>query len=363
MDSKMGVMDFSTLKSAWQCAQLIAEAGELCPYAYRNNPYKVICAIQYGMEIGLSPMQSVWWVRIFNGVPSVPGEALLALCLASGKLENMRTTSNEDNTAVTVMMKRKGMDEMTVTYTQEDAERAGLWGKMVKRKHDGQMIPSPWVTDPVAMMTWRAQGKIMKHRFSDILKGIVTQEEAQDYEEFDNNGEILSKDKKKPLTQPKPLPLPKNVPSKGFEAKDDGYNPPVGLPAMLNILPGSNVSVPVAQADARKSVRRDFRQTDSDQNATKATSLGEEYYKNYVDEAGNGEVQKAANVEEKGPVKIYGELLRLINYWNIQPRTIERWKANSNVTDLKDLSENTMHELVDKLYHLDEIRKSAAQGA
>jgi hypothetical protein len=349
MDSKLGVMDFSTLNSAWECAQLIAGAEELCPYAYRDKPKKVLCAIQYGMEIGLSPMQSVWWVRIFNGVPSVPGEALLALCLASGKLENIQTISNEDNTAVTVTMKRKGMDEMTVTYTQEDAKRAGLWGKMVKRKSDGQMIPSPWVTDPVAMMTWRAQGKIMKHRFSDILKGIVTQEEAQDYEEFDNNGEILAKDKKKPLIQPKPLPLPKNVPSKGFEAKDDGYNPPVGLPAMLNILPGSNVSVPVTQVTARK-------------NATKAPSLGEEYYKNYVDEAGSGEVQKAANVEEKGS-KLYGELLRLINYWNIQPRTIERWKANSNVTDLKDLSEDTMHGLIDKLYHLDEIRKSAAQGA
>jgi hypothetical protein len=66
--------------------------------------------------------------------------------------------------------KRKGRKPVTAKFSVEDAKRAGLWGKQ-----------GPWQAYPKRMMQMRARGFALRDAFPDVLKGLITAEEAQDY--------------------------------------------------------------------------------------------------------------------------------------------------------------------------------------
>jgi hypothetical protein len=66
---------------------------------------------------------------------------------------------------------RKGKDANVVgRFSVADAKRAGLWGKS-----------GPWTQYPRRMLQLRARGFALRDAFPDVLKGLVTAEEAQDY--------------------------------------------------------------------------------------------------------------------------------------------------------------------------------------
>ena len=66
---------------------------------------------------------------------------------------------------------RKGKDANVVArFSVADAKKAGLWGKA-----------GPWSQYPKRMLQLRARGFALRDAFPDVLKGLVTAEEAQDY--------------------------------------------------------------------------------------------------------------------------------------------------------------------------------------
>jgi hypothetical protein len=68
--------------------------------------------------------------------------------------------------------KRKNRTEVISKYSVEDAKRAGLWNKQ-----------GPWTQYPKRMLQMRARGFALRDAFPDVLKGLITVEEAQDYPE------------------------------------------------------------------------------------------------------------------------------------------------------------------------------------
>jgi hypothetical protein len=71
----------------------------------------------------------------------------------------------------TCTAKRRGYPEpTTVRFSVADAKKAGLWGKS-----------GPWTQYPRRMLQLRARGFALRDAFPDVLKGLVTAEEAQDY--------------------------------------------------------------------------------------------------------------------------------------------------------------------------------------
>lgn len=67
--------------------------------------------------------------------------------------------------------KRRGYPQATtVHFSVVDAKKAGLWGKS-----------GPWTQYPKRMLQLRARGFALRDAFPDVLKGLVTAEEAQDY--------------------------------------------------------------------------------------------------------------------------------------------------------------------------------------
>lgn len=164
-----GFMDFSRLDAAIECCKMIAKAS-FCPKDFRSKPEEVLCAIQYGMEIGYSPMQALQSIAVINGKPSVYGDGLMALCQSFSECEDIQETFDTKTMTATCIVKRKGRSPVVHIWNPEKAKKAGLWGKS-----------GPWSQYPERMLQMRARGFALRDAFADRLKGIITAEEARDY--------------------------------------------------------------------------------------------------------------------------------------------------------------------------------------
>lgn len=153
----------------------IAAGSELVPKDYKGKPANVVVAVMFGNELGLHPNQALQSIAVINGRPSLWGDAVPALVQQHPKYEWMRETFDDATMTATCIVKRKGEDEHTVTFSQADAQRAGLW---MKKGYQGG--DTPWVTYPKRMLTLRARAFACRDKFADALKGISVAEEAMD---------------------------------------------------------------------------------------------------------------------------------------------------------------------------------------
>jgi hypothetical protein len=166
---QVGFLDFSRLDVAIKACEMIATSS-FCPAGFKGKSGDVLCAIQYGMEVGLLPMQALQSIAVINGKPSIYGDGLIGLCQASGELEYIKETFDDSTMSATCTVKRKGKPERTAVFSSEDAKKAGLWNK-----------PGVWQGYPKRMLQMRARGFPLRDEFADILKGLITEEEAKDY--------------------------------------------------------------------------------------------------------------------------------------------------------------------------------------
>jgi hypothetical protein len=162
----------ASFDDAFRFSKMVA-ASEFAPKDFRGKPESCLLAIQHGSEIGLSPMQSLQNIACINGRPAIWGDAALAVAMASPVCESVTETidGEGDGMVATCTAKRRGYEKPTVVrFTVADAKKAGLWGKS-----------GPWTQYPRRMLQLRARGFALRDAFPDVLKGLVTAEEAQDY--------------------------------------------------------------------------------------------------------------------------------------------------------------------------------------
>ena len=157
------------LKEAMEYAQVIANST-MVPKAYQGKPGDILVAVQMGAELGLKPIQALQNIAVINGRPSVYGDALLALVQAHPSFEDVKEAFDEKTNTAFCSVKRKNQDEYTVSFSSEDAKKAGLWGKA-----------GPWSQYPKRMLQMRARSFALRDKFADALSGLIMAEEAQDY--------------------------------------------------------------------------------------------------------------------------------------------------------------------------------------
>lgn len=164
----------TTLTEAMTFSDMLANSS-MVPKAYQGKPQDILVCVQWGMEMGLAPMQALQNIAVINGKPSVYGDAAMALVQASPVCEDVEEffeAEGTPNPVAVCVAKRKGRKPVTARFSVEDAKRAGLWGKQ-----------GPWSAYPKRMMQMRARGFALRDAFPDVLKGMITVEEAQDYPE------------------------------------------------------------------------------------------------------------------------------------------------------------------------------------
>ena len=166
-------LSLTTMADAMAFSTMVSKT-EFAPKDFRGKPEACLLAIQHGSEIGLSPMQSLQSIAVVNGRPTIYGDAALAVCLAALVCEWVTESvdGEGDRMVATCSAQRRGYPApITSTFSVADAKAAGLWGKQ-----------GPWSQYPKRMLAMRARGFALRNAFADVLRGLVTAEEAQDYQ-------------------------------------------------------------------------------------------------------------------------------------------------------------------------------------
>lgn len=160
-------MMLANLDEAFRFARAVAQSG-LAPKGM--NEQAILVAIEMGAELGLPPMASLQNVAVINGRPSVWGDAIPAVCMASGlfDFEAFEETLEYDDesgfaVAATCTVRRlpKGRT-VTRRFTVDDAKRAKLLGKS-----------GPWSEYQPRMLQMRARSWALRDAFPDVLRGLV----------------------------------------------------------------------------------------------------------------------------------------------------------------------------------------------
>jgi len=158
------------LDEAMKYAELLSKSS-FVPKDFKGKPGDILVAVQMGAEMGLPPIQSLQNIAVINGRPSVWGDSALAICQNHPKYESIEESikGTGDSMFAECIVKRKGEADCKVTFSIQDAKKAGLWGRQ-----------GPWSTYPKRMLQMRARGFALRDKFSDALKGMITREEAED---------------------------------------------------------------------------------------------------------------------------------------------------------------------------------------
>ncbi|MFT0547826.1 recombinase RecT [Allopusillimonas ginsengisoli] len=192
-----------SLDEALRFADTLATSN-IVPKDFQGNPGNILVAIQWGMELGLQPMQAMQNIAVINGRPALWGDAVIALVRGSALCEYIYET--DDGETATCRVKRRGEEEQVRTFSMADAKTAGLSGKS-----------GPWTQHPKRMRQMRARAFALRDVFPDVLRGMPVAEEVRDmgYTERDMGPAVQA-------SQPAPPALP-NYTEDEFEEKLDAW--------------------------------------------------------------------------------------------------------------------------------------------
>jgi hypothetical protein len=166
----------SNLGEAIEMAKMLSRSG-MVPKSYEGKPEAILVAVQMGNEIGLPPMAALQNIAVINGRPSIWGDAMLALVASHPDCCGVSETFDKASMTATCTVMRKGWaDPIVRTFSVVDAKTARLWGRQ-----------GPWSDYPLRMLQQRARGFALRDAFPDALRGLISVEEAQDYQQLPSN--------------------------------------------------------------------------------------------------------------------------------------------------------------------------------
>lgn len=134
-----------------------------------GTPQAVLSTVMVGRELGLPALASLRAVHVVEGRHTLSAGLMVALVLKSGLAEYFEPVTFDDKQATFVTKRKGARGEVTLTHTIEMAVTAGL----VKEK-------SNWVKVPTDMLVARAQSRLARMVYPDLLVGLYTPDELQD---------------------------------------------------------------------------------------------------------------------------------------------------------------------------------------
>ena len=144
-----------------------SDAGKTGFYGAKS-PEQALLIAMTGRDLGLSYAQSLRAFHVIEGKPTMTSDGMVAAILASGKALYF-TTLETSATSCTVATQRKGSPVASqMTFTMEDARRAGLAGKAM------------WSKYPREMLRARAKAALARDVYPDALAGCYEESEAAD---------------------------------------------------------------------------------------------------------------------------------------------------------------------------------------
>lgn len=169
--SSRGFLGFKDYNDAMQFCIMYSQS-ETCPDHLINKPGDVMIVGMHGAEIGLKFMQSINSIMVVKRKPTLWGDMVLALCMASSDWEDMEETwDGETETATCIIKCKKRKKPHVTTFSIAASKKAGLYVRK------GSLYP----LYPEDMCKKRARQKNLRDCFAHVLGGIVSKEEADEY--------------------------------------------------------------------------------------------------------------------------------------------------------------------------------------
>ncbi|MCQ1951589.1 hypothetical protein NNX28_16855 [Arthrobacter sp. zg-Y859] len=132
---------------------------EFVPASFRGKPEAAAAAILAGKSLGLDPMNALSNIFVVQGRPAMYARTMVALVLSAGH-DVRRTAATPE--AVTIMGRRKGQSEwQEFTWSIDRARQAGY------------LSNKKYASDPIAMLTAKAQAEACRTIAPDVLTGVA----------------------------------------------------------------------------------------------------------------------------------------------------------------------------------------------
>ena len=161
-------LQFSDMESMYRFAVAVSNSKE---FGANITPEQAMMRMQAGAELGLTPIWSLANIFFYQGKPTVWGDGLLGIVLASpgcvDVIETSKGTFPNDDYAAVCEVQRKGRLPIVRVFSVADAKKAQLFGKAVHGSY------------PKRMLQMRARSWACRDAFADRLRGLGVREELE----------------------------------------------------------------------------------------------------------------------------------------------------------------------------------------
>ena len=183
-------VELPNLDAMFRFAKCYLQSG-LAPASYKNEQQLVI-AWARARELGIPYLQAAEGMSVINGRIGLMGDLALALAERSNQLEDkkVRYTGEGDELTCFLELKRKGREWKQWSFSVKEARSAQIYDRS-----------AVWRQYPRRMTYYRALGFALRDEFGDILRGMKTTEELQDYPEEATSKRKTKYDLHKPVRE------------------------------------------------------------------------------------------------------------------------------------------------------------------
>ena len=179
-------------EEAMKIANMLA-GSKLVPQQYQGHPEDVLIACSWGESLGLKPLSALNAIAVVNGRPQLFGDALKALIMKHGTIEE-----NWDNEQGiwTMTAHRKGFPDVTWSYGYNDAIAAGhvSYNPQSNTFGLGARKSDAWAKYTKRMCQLKCRNFVIRDAFPDVIQGI-------DIEGSDDDVMPISEVQTEPVTE------------------------------------------------------------------------------------------------------------------------------------------------------------------
>lgn len=160
--------ELTTINQAYRVANHLSKSA-LIPTPLRGKPDDILVVLMSGRELGLMPMQSLRHLHVIEGRIAMSAQMMLARVQRSGECEYFTMKSLDDEHATFATRRHGSPNEEELTFTMKDAVAMNLANR------------DNWKKQPRTMLRWRSISALCRMVYPDIVEGIYTEDEANDF--------------------------------------------------------------------------------------------------------------------------------------------------------------------------------------
>jgi hypothetical protein len=167
---------------AMTLANTLATSG-LIPTALQKKPQDILVVLLAGQEYGLQPMQSLRAISVVQGKPVLGAEFMMSMALQNPACEYFTLIESTTKIA-TFETKRKGCEPVKMSFSMEDAARAGLSTRQ------------NWKSHPAAMLRARCISALSRVVYPDSISGAYCHDEGDEINGYKEEKDVTPKQEK-----------------------------------------------------------------------------------------------------------------------------------------------------------------------